>query len=194
MNVSKGFDLLRQGRRNRSRLSPFPKAKSHQRRRHQKFPAAKKGLWCMIISPSFWFNMMFRWFKMLLWSNLPIFYVFKEDKMQVKGSHLKENFAGGPKNQAFPISSRKSFTWIILKTILCLVLNFQEICWIEHLTTLTLKRQVLSNLWDLCTVVAVILQSLCRKDIFFKINQSIFLGLHRTLVFDQTWNIAGHSL
>ena len=31
------------------------------------------------------------------------------------------------KNQTLPIGSRESFTWIILKTILCLVLDFQGI-------------------------------------------------------------------
>ena len=31
------------------------------------------------------------------------------------------------KDQTLPIGSRESFTWIILKTILCLVLDFQGI-------------------------------------------------------------------
>lgn len=43
MNVSEGFDLRRQGRRNRSRLSPFLKAKSLQRRRHQKTSRGPEG-------------------------------------------------------------------------------------------------------------------------------------------------------
>ena len=32
------------------------------------------------------------------------------------------------KDQTLPIGSRESFTWIILKTILCLVLDFQGEC------------------------------------------------------------------
>ena len=36
------------------------------------------------------------------------------------------------KDQTLPIGSRESFTWIILKTILCLVLDFQGIYNIYH--------------------------------------------------------------
>ena len=32
------------------------------------------------------------------------------------------------KDQTLPLGSRESFTWIILKTILCLVLDFQGFC------------------------------------------------------------------
>ena len=55
------------------------------------------------------------------------------------------------KDQTLPIGSRESFTWIILKTILCLVLDFQGVgmiylFWIE-MNTSRIKAKGSSGCW-----------------------------------------------
>ena len=46
------------------------------------------------------------------------------------------------KDQTLPIGNRESFTWIIPKTILCLVLDFQCLC-LEY----TLRQQICNASW-----------------------------------------------
>ena len=136
-NVSKGFDLLRQGRRNRSRLSPFPKAKSHREEGTKKFPRPRR-VWDKRLSPFLVRGDLTWCLGDLRCCYNPIYHFLclrGTNPISPQEVRQRKSF-----KRKIPIGSRESFTWIILKTILCLVLDFQGICRIEHLTTLILKR------------------------------------------------------
>ena len=53
----------------------------------------------------------------------PIFFKWVENTNQISMMNPRKS-----KNQTLPIGSREFFVWIILKTILCLVLDFQGNC------------------------------------------------------------------
>ena len=61
-------------------------------------------------------------------------------------NHQQKQIQGFPrksKDQTLPIGSRESFTWIILKTILCLVLDFQGFWFLKK------KKRGLTTQWPL---------------------------------------------
>ena len=62
--------------------------------------------------------------------------LLKLDDLGVQYPYFWKHPPWKSKDQTLPIGSRESFTWIILKTILCLVLDFQGPHYLKSLRTL----------------------------------------------------------